>query len=66
MDMEQIKPLVKSLNLNDTSSRMYFLTGLGGAIRKYPDEAFPTPESRQNLLQSVQDYLDEVILEEDH
>ncbi len=63
-DIGQFKALIKPLALRDTQAQMYFLTGLSVTVRKYPDEAFPTPESKSNFLQSLQECLDEIILEE--
>lgn len=60
----QIKDIVRSLDLRNHDSQMYFLTGLGVVIRRYPDAIFSTPDVRMKLLQAIQEYLDEIILEE--
>lgn len=63
-DKQQIEQFLQAFDLNTLDEKIQFLTGLTVVIRRYPDNLFPKPEVRTNLLQVIQEVLDECILQE--
>ncbi len=66
LDPQIINQIFNKLALNTNAEKIFFLTHLTIAIRKYPDTIFPNPDLRTQFLNIIQECLDARILEENN
>ena len=64
LDPQVIHQMYNKLHLNTHEEKIFFLTHLTMAIRKYPDTVFSNPDLRTQFLNVIQEHLDAHILEE--
>ena len=66
LDPQVINQMYNKLQLNTNEEKIFFLTHLSMAIRKYPDTIFSNPDLRTQFLNVIQECLDARILEENN
>jgi type III secretion system TyeA family effector delivery regulator len=67
VDQERFQQMLTKLQLQDSETRIYFLTQLWEKIRMIPYKLFPNPESREKMLEALQQAMDiEISREEEY
>lgn len=67
VDQDRFRQMLTKLRLQDSQMRIYFLTQLWEKIRMIPQKLFPNPESREKMMNALQEAMDiEIAREEEY
>ncbi|MDA8908680.1 MAG: TyeA family type III secretion system gatekeeper subunit [Verrucomicrobiales bacterium] len=65
IDQDRFRQILTKMRLQDSQTRIYFLTQLHGKIRLIPMRLFPSPEAREKMLDALQEAMDLEIAREE-
>ena len=65
IDQDRFRQILTKMRLQDSQTRIYFLTQLYGKIRMIPMKLFPSPDAREKMLGSLQEAMDIEIAREE-
>ena len=65
VDPDRFRQILTKMRVTDTETRIYFLTQLFEKVRMIPSKIFPSEESREKMLDALQEALDIEIAREE-
>ena len=66
IDENQLSQIMEYLRVKTREQQIFFLTQLTVVLREYPDSIFSNHDVRNKILNTIQEYLDSKILEENN